>query len=444
MREGYYTRRDVFLGGLTCCAALAGGLLFTGSSQWTQGAEAAGSRDNHLQLALRWNGLDFTWLPDNTRLAIASTGGLGIVETSNGQLNWRKWSPIDSPSSQNSAPGTSTVYWSSDGTKVMYTTATALLVQDVLTGQPLWSHRADQSVASIAALSPDGIRLALSQSPSVSTSSHPVVSMQIWNVQAGRLITQFGERSTPPPVVKSILWSPDNTRIATTSLEGIVQVWQVSDGRLLWSADAPTVGLRQAISWSPDGSTIAFVGNGTDGQAQLGLWDALSGQLYFQTPALVGFLTDQLWRDNQVAWSPDSTRIGFSVQARSGLLIEVWSVQRGLRLFTCQPGSGQSTAPTWSPDGKYLAAGQTVVGSGELVRGDNGERSIIQFWDGHDGHALFTYSAPKSPQRLTWSPNSHSLAIITPRAYGALASSDCLSLCRYGYNDYALEVFRVA
>src|SRR5690242_264282 len=117
MREDYYRRRDVFLGGLTIGAALTGGLLFTGSSQWIQGADAARSRDNGVlsqaQLFLPWNGLDFTWLQDNHRLAIASASGLGIVETSNGQLNWRKWPQIASPSLQN----TSAIYWSSDGTK---------------------------------------------------------------------------------------------------------------------------------------------------------------------------------------------------------------------------------------------------------------------------------------------------------------------------------------
>src|SRR5947209_13897034 len=105
MREGYYRRRDVLLGGLTFGAVLAGGLLFTGSSQWIQGADAAGNGASQLQLALRWDGLDFTWLPDNTRLAIASTNGLDIVEMSSGQLSRQKWPQIGSPSSKNNASG---------------------------------------------------------------------------------------------------------------------------------------------------------------------------------------------------------------------------------------------------------------------------------------------------------------------------------------------------
>lgn len=440
MREDHYSRRDILLGGLTFGAALAGGLLLTGSSQWTPGADAADNRADHLQLALSWNGLDFTWLPDNTRLAIVSTGGLSIIETSNRQLNWQKWPHIDSPSSQNSSSGAGTVSWSSDGTKALYATATTLLVQDVLTGKTLWNQRPDQAAADIAALSPNGLYLALSPS----TSSPSVASMQIWNVQTGKLVAQIAGRSTPSSIVKSMLWSPDSTRIATTNQEGTVQIWQAADAHPLWSsADRLAAGPRQAISWSPDGSAIAFVSNGTNGQAELGLWDAHSGQLRFQTPALVGFLTDQLQQANQVAWSPDGSRISFNVQAGSSSLIEVWSVQRGQRLFTCQPVNGQPTAPAWSPDGKYLAAGQTVVGSGDLISGNNGQRSVVQFWDARNGHALFAYSAPKSPQHLSWSPDSRSLALITPKTYGVLASATCLSMCRYGYSNYALEVFRV-
>lgn len=426
MREGYYTRRDALLGGLTFGAVLAGGLLFSGSSQIVQRVSATGNRTTYLQLSLAWSGLDFAWLPDNARLAIASDDGLGVVRTNNGQLSRQNWAQIGSRLLQNSAPGTRAVYWSSDGTKALYATSTGLLVLDVLTGRPLWSHSIEQPYGTIAALSPDGTRLALPAKTGV----------EIWNVQEGKFVAQFGSSL----VAKSLLWSPDSTRIATTSQLGLVQVWRVADGRSLWSG---TSSPQQAISWSPDGASLAFVASGTGGQTQLGLWNASNGQVRIQTPALVGFLSDQLKRDDQVAWSPDGTRIAFGVLSGSGSRIEVWSVARGQRLFVCQSVNGQSSTPTWSPDGKYIAAGQTIVGKGELIGGDNGERSIIQFWDASSGRALFAYSAPKSPQRLTWSPDSHALAIITPKSYGALATSTCLSFCRYGYNDYALEVFRV-
>ena len=69
---------------------------------------------------------------------------------------------------------------------------------------------------------------------------------------------------------------------------------------------------------------------------------------------------------------------------------------------------------------------------------------IIDLYRAYSGRALFTYSAPKSPDRLRWSPDSRYLALITPRLYDILPNKTCLSLCRYGYEDYALEVFQIS
>ncbi|WP_218032114.1 hypothetical protein [Dictyobacter kobayashii] len=121
----------------------------------------------------------------------------------------------------------------------------------------------------------------------------------------------------------------------------------------------------------------------------------------------------------------------------------VCSSQTGKQLFSCQPVNGQPVYATWSPNGNYLAAGNYLVGSGELIQGDNGNRSVIQFWDAQNGKTLFSYPAPKNPAQLAWSPDSQYLAIVTPKAYGILSNKTCLSMCRYGYDNYALQVFQV-
>jgi WD40 repeat protein len=424
------SRREVLRRGLTAGAALlAGDLLLTGSGPTRQAAATGNSPDTHMTLATPWQSIDFAWLPDSERLAYAGNQGLFIVDARSGrqvgrQQIWRHYSYQD----------TRAVSWSANGARVVYIAASAFLVQDVQTGQNIWSDRDDHSSLLAAALSPDGRLLARSQTPSPA-------QVQIWNVQTRKLIAQCtAPDSQQQSSVQSILWSPDGTRIATTSPSGAVQVWQASTGRLLRAyADQR----RAALSWSPDGAVLAFAAIGAQGAALLGLWDVESWQTRLQTPASVSAVAQQTPRANSVAWSPDGARFAFLAQRQNATSVEVWSVRSSQPLFACQLASGEPTGITWSPDGRYLAAGDAIVGDGILADGNNGERSVVQFWDASNGRALFSCSAPKSPDHLAWSPDSRYLALLTPRIYGILPDKTCLSLCRYGYEDTALEVFQV-
>jgi WD40 repeat protein len=432
------SRRAFLMGGLAG-VALPGSALFTGCglTPSRQVVTVPRKQDSHLVFAMSWQGLDFAWLPDSTRLAYVSDRELFVVDRQSGRrVQYQQtWPHADHPAVQ-------VISWSADGTCVASLASTALLQ----TGQTIWSYQDDRLSTLITSLSPDGTLLALAQSPPVS-SNMPPATVQIWHLREGRLISQYVKPVSDKKLTKisSIVWSPDSTRVASTSQDGSVQLWRVSDGHLLWAYNSQTVaGPREVLSWSPDGSALAFSALGTRGQTLLGIWDARTGQTRFQMPAIVSYPASPDQRNKQVTWSPDGARIAFETQDRAGSLIVVSSVQSGQQLFACQRVSGQPTYVTWSPDGKYLAAGNTLVDANELAGGDNGDRSVIQFWDTYDGRALFTYSAPKSPNRLRWSPDGRYLALITPRLYDILPNKTCLSLCRYGYEDYALEVFQMS
>jgi WD40 repeat protein len=429
------SRRAVLKRGLAAGAALlTGDTLLAGCGSLRQGAASGSSmgEDKHMLLALLWQGIDYAWLPDSAHLAYVSNRGLFIVDTKSGSQIWRQkvWPHY-------TYRDTRAVSWSANGARVVSTAASAFLVQDVQTGLNIWSHHDDRSTLLAAALSPDGTLLALAQASSSAL-------MQIWDVQERKLVAQCSKPGGQPQdesETQNILWSPDGTRIVTTSLSGAVHIWQAASGRLLRAHDNQHM---VALSWSPDGAALAFAAIGAPGEALLGIWDVESGQTRFQTPASVSVEIQQAPRANPVAWSPDGARVAFIAQDHNAMNVEVWSVRRGQRLFTCQSVSGEPTGITWSPDGRYLAAGDAIVGSGMLADGNNGENSVVQFWDANDGRALFTYSAPKSPDRLAWSPDGRYLALITPRVYGILPDKTCLSLCRYGYEDTTFEIFQVA
>ena len=87
-------------------------------------------------------------------------------------------------------------------------------------------------------------------------------------------------------------------------------------------------------SWSPDGSTIAFVRENSEGDSEIQLFDLASSEITFVTGG-----------DDPV-WSPDGSTLAFSGEDTAELPI----------VATVAPGSTPTEVtsgeePSWSPDG---------------------------------------------------------------------------------------------
>ncbi|EFH84658.1 WD40 repeat, subgroup [Ktedonobacter racemifer DSM 44963] len=433
-----FSRRSLLLGGVISGVALASASC--GFNLLPQIRSQGKPTSNHLLRSINWDGLDFSWLSDSLHIAYASNRGLFVVNVENGQRRWQQkiWPGYDYTS-------TWATSWSKRGTTVAYVGGAALLVQEVESGQNVWTHRYTSFPERRVALSPDGTRIAFSLSPDTTNAAHQPGIVQVWDVQHGTMLSQYPTSLEGQEIarVNDITWSPNGAFIASACQDGSVHVWGAADAHLLWRYDASaSSGPCSVLGWSPDGNAIVFAASGKTGKSLLGVWNARTGRVRLQTNADVG-VTAQNGKDRRITWSPDGTRMAFGVVNNIGSAIDVWSLQGGRRLFTCEHVSGQPLYVTWSPDGKYLAAGNYIAGSSEPAQGDNGSRSVVQFWDASSGQALFTYSAPKNPDQLAWSPDSRYLALITPLNYGILSNKTCLSLCRYGYEDYTLQVFRV-
>jgi WD40 repeat protein len=176
---------------------------------------------------------------------------------------------------------------------------------------------------------------------------------------AGLRISAFGETPGARPInsrsqdvgwVTALSWSPDGQSLALSGSDSILIVDVSSGGREPDEIPVTTNGSPPV--WSPDGTLLAI----TEENGRIQLIDVASGR------------TARRWRaraDLHLAWSPDgaliaSTRVGRMISSSRALRrtasdgIDIWDCRTGARLRSHDTDSLIS-ALEWSPDGTFLA-----------------------------------------------------------------------------------------
>ena len=256
------------------------------------------------------------------------------------------------------------------------------------------------------AWSPDGTRLASTsfdqpQGPNgVRPNSPWDTTIQVWSAATGRQLLVYRGHTQFP---RSISWSPDSTHLVSTGLENSIQVWDAADGHQRWTYQdqlwkgSASIG---AAAWSPDGTRIAVTGVPAPQPVVITgttqIWEALEGH------HLLTHQGDQFAR--VLAWSPDSSLVATGGYDQT---IQVWQTTSGQQIWRYTGEAAYVEAIVWSPNGKQIAS----CGTKPIVSfASNGG---VRIWDATSGKRVLTYAGHSQSvdlSALAWSPDGKYLA----------------------------------
>lgn len=198
----------------------------------------------------------------------------------------------------------------------------------------------------------------------------------------------------PPPPVSTLLrtltghaasvywvtWSPDGRRLASTSGDNTVRLWDAMTGMLI----SPYTSTKE-VSWSPDGRCFAIIRG-----SMIDLCDTATGK---SISTLTGH-TEDVWG---LSWSPDGRRLATIRGMGPSSMIDLCDSATGKSIFTLTDHSDSVYFVAWSPDGRCLASA-------------SGDRTV-RLWDALSGQLLATLTGHSGAvAKLAWSPDGNRLA----------------------------------
>jgi WD40 repeat protein/serine/threonine protein kinase len=192
------------------------------------------------------------------------------------------------------------------------------------TSRPLYEGR---NVTSGATFSPDGTRAAAAYGAGI---------VQVWNIADGREVLTLTGHSD---YVNSISYSPDGARIATASDDRTARVWDANSGQQLLLLPGHTRSVNSA-EFDQQGTRIVTA----SGDQNFAVWDAATGALIRMTPA----------HDHAVmhaTFDATGTRI---LTTSSEYHARVWNADTGARLLTLKGHEHVIFGGMFSPDGSRI------------------------------------------------------------------------------------------
>jgi WD40 repeat protein len=245
--------------------------------------------------------------------------------------------------------------YSPDGTLLAVASSLGAYLYDATSLEEVRFMATDRWVLSVA-FSPDGSMLATGAEGG---------GLQVWRVSDGRLLSTLEGH---PRDVNSVAFSPDGSMLASGSDDAKVRVWQTSGctgqvkgcGALLYTL-GENYRRVAGVAFSPDGTLLASTGD-----EKVWLWQMPGGQLL---RALEGHEKDV----QSVAFAPDGETLASGAMDDT---IRLWQVSDGTLLRILEGHTSVVTSLAFAPDGATLASGSW-------------DRTV-RLWRVADGQALHT------------------------------------------------------
>ncbi|MEH2059785.1 MAG: NB-ARC domain-containing protein [Nostoc sp.] len=182
--------------------------------------------------------------------------------------------------------------------------------------------------------------------------------------------------------ISSVAFSPNGKLLATGDADGKTYLWQVDDGKLLFTCTGHSSWVK-SVAFSPDGQTLA---SGSDDQT-VKLWDIRNGN------CLTTLQGHSNWV-RSVAFSPDGQTLASGSEDQT---VKLWDVHTRKCLKTLQGNTNRVRSVAFSPDGQTLASGS--------------EKQTIKLWDIRNGECLTTLEGHSNWVRsVAFSPDGQILA----------------------------------
>ena len=276
---------------------------------------------------------DCVFSPDGRHLAIASSIGIWIYETTTYQevalitehavVNVIKFSPDGKTIAGANLP------LSGDNARFVH-------FWDAETGRHKHTLKHTPTVISMA-FSPDSTSLATGCNDG---------SVHFWDAETGRHRHTL-TLDVDPALFDDMMFSPDGRRFTAGNDVGTLRVWGANTGIHTHTLTGHTDRIN-AIAFSPDSRTLAT----TCCHGTLRLWDVRTGE-HIRTLFLDRDADPNIFFS--VAFSPDGKRLATAIRSDDRYAVHFWDVKTGKRTHTFTGHTANIYSVAFSPDGKVLA-----------------------------------------------------------------------------------------